>query len=495
MRTFQTGRHAGWKSSPCAVMGIAAAVAIVFWIHSRQPLYHTDLWGHLAYGRLIWQTGAIPETEPFMPLARGVTLVDTAWLARRRLSRDFARRPAGHSDAARPVDRSLLCRPGSLAVCSNNERRLHSRRDGAVRGAQLVSISSRPAADGRLGLLCRAADSAHGPPRWRPVYWLAIPVTLALWASLHGSFVIGLGFLGTACLGRIIDVFRRTGHIMAPDPRSSFAAALIRCSAGRRCGAVEPLWSETVCRSACLFRAHPNLDRLLEWQALSLRRRAGADCGGRGGGGWSSSFHSAVAGSRQGRCWRCWGWAWRHSGRHGRSCGGRLWPRELPRAERARRVARPVAAWSKSGSPTSHLSGLMEGRRGGPGSSRVCDDAIRVAALCGPRRGPAKQRLRSRPQSRRRTGWLAHPSTGQLFNTYEWGKAIFSSGPGRQEPACIRDVPGASVPQVKVSGGLRDGDFRGCGLGTDSPSAYQRPNDVVVDKFKRGALIAMGCVN
>src|SRR5262249_517126 len=74
-------RLPGWKPAPRVLALFVAVIGIVFWLYSRQPLYHTDLWGHLAYGRLIWESGALPATEPFMPLARGVPLVDTAWLA------------------------------------------------------------------------------------------------------------------------------------------------------------------------------------------------------------------------------------------------------------------------------------------------------------------------------------------------------------------------------------------------------------------------------
>src|SRR5579872_1425904 len=58
--------RAGWKPTLRVLAGLVAVVGAIFWCYSRQPLYHTDLWGHLAYGRLIWETGALPKTEPFM---------------------------------------------------------------------------------------------------------------------------------------------------------------------------------------------------------------------------------------------------------------------------------------------------------------------------------------------------------------------------------------------------------------------------------------------
>ena len=60
---------------------MTALLALVFLYWSRQPLWHTDLWGHLAYGRVIVNDRALPLTEPLMPLSRGVRFTDLAWLS------------------------------------------------------------------------------------------------------------------------------------------------------------------------------------------------------------------------------------------------------------------------------------------------------------------------------------------------------------------------------------------------------------------------------
>ena len=46
-----------------------AIVGVVFWCYARQPLYHTDLWGHLAYGRLLLETGKIDHAMQELQLA------------------------------------------------------------------------------------------------------------------------------------------------------------------------------------------------------------------------------------------------------------------------------------------------------------------------------------------------------------------------------------------------------------------------------------------
>src|SRR5262249_53455902 len=64
-----------------ADLGLFSILAAGFVYLSWQPLWHTDLWGHLAYGRWIVAERSIPATEPLMPLARGVPFCDSAWLS------------------------------------------------------------------------------------------------------------------------------------------------------------------------------------------------------------------------------------------------------------------------------------------------------------------------------------------------------------------------------------------------------------------------------
>jgi hypothetical protein len=44
------------------------------------PLFHTDLWGHVAYGDWILRNRSLPVEDPFLSLAEGVRVVDSAWL-------------------------------------------------------------------------------------------------------------------------------------------------------------------------------------------------------------------------------------------------------------------------------------------------------------------------------------------------------------------------------------------------------------------------------
>src|SRR6056297_1607270 len=47
--------------------------------YANRPLWHSDLWDHVNYGRWILKTHTLPATEPLLPLAQHVPLVSTAW--------------------------------------------------------------------------------------------------------------------------------------------------------------------------------------------------------------------------------------------------------------------------------------------------------------------------------------------------------------------------------------------------------------------------------
>jgi len=259
-----------------------AVVGAIFWLYSRQPLYHTDLWGHLAYGRLIWQTGAIPATEPFMPLAHGVPLVDTAWLA--QVAGFLAISQWG--TAAIQILHAL-----AIAVCFGLlghwlyrcTQSIFFSLAGLALYEALNWFQFQVVRPQMAGLVCCAALLAMlTARRWHAAFWGAIPMTLALWANLHGSFVVGLGFLGCACLGRVIDVWRRTRRLAAPLKDRRLRRLLAVTSLAMAAVLFNPYGPELYAE-VLAFARNPNLDRLLEWQPLALRSVQGEIAAGTAG--------------------------------------------------------------------------------------------------------------------------------------------------------------------------------------------------------------------
>jgi hypothetical protein len=259
---------------PRVLAGFVALVGAVFWSYSFQRLHHTDLWGHLAYGRLMSATHALPATEPLMPLAQGMPFVDTAWLAQVLGYRALAYwGPPGVQ----------FLHAAAIATCFAMLAYAFYRRTGhfvisAVGLALFESLNwfqfqiVRPQ---MAGLVCfvllLALLSAR---RWRALYWGVIPLTFAAWANLHGSFVVGLALVSCACLGRAIDVWRRT----------RLAAAVFRDTRVRRLfllmelAVVAALLNPYGLRlywEVLTFSENPNLRNLIEWDPLNFRTMQG----------------------------------------------------------------------------------------------------------------------------------------------------------------------------------------------------------------------------
>ena len=53
--------------SPRVLAGMVLALGLVYVVCCSRPIWHTDVWGHLSYGRFIWENQTIPATEPLLP--------------------------------------------------------------------------------------------------------------------------------------------------------------------------------------------------------------------------------------------------------------------------------------------------------------------------------------------------------------------------------------------------------------------------------------------
>ncbi|MGE5193683.1 MAG: hypothetical protein ACM3U2_14400 [Deltaproteobacteria bacterium] len=464
---------------------LAVVVATIFWLYSRQPLYHTDLWGHLAYGRLIWETGSLPAREPFMPLARDVPLVDTAWLAQ-----------AGgflvYSQWGPPAIQFLHAL--AIAVCCGILAQGVYRRTRSIlwtiAGLGLFEALNwfqfqivRPQ---MAGLVCCAALLAMiTGRRWHNYYWAAIPAMLALWANLHGSFIVGLGYLACAAAGRTVDVWRRARSLAAP----------LRDSRVRRLFAVTALASLAVLLNpygvrlyseVIAFSRTPNLRALLEWQMLDLGSTQGKIAVGVAVAlvlALTLSPRRVLAGELlalvvlgAAALWsaRMLIW-WTPVAAHALAIHAHeVWRRFLP-AVSGESARRRSALW------TSVAAGIVI--------------AFIVATPLGTRivTGTTPDLARSvSPQTPLgATAWLQeHPPAGQVFNVYEWGDYLVWAGPPHLgvfvtsqahlvPPEVWRDY----LAVIRVTSGW------------DEILNKYAVSTVVLDKQRRGALIAKLRIN
>ena len=261
-----------------ALLILVAAIGLL--LASHRPLWHTDLWGHVAYGRLIWESGEIPETAPLMPLARGVEFIDTAWLS--QVIEYLTIREFGIAGLQTLASLCVAFTGGVLmAIGWRKTGSLVWTLIGAAAWLWLewkqlfnggdFSLLIRPQLAGLLAFVITLAIVV-GRPRWW--HWIVTPVLFAAWANLHGSFPVGLALFGIFAIGRGGDILRRTdrfGVILLDWTFWRFvllgeiaAAAVLLNPYGLR------LYAEVL-----LFSGNPNLAALVEWEPLTLHMAQG----------------------------------------------------------------------------------------------------------------------------------------------------------------------------------------------------------------------------
>lgn len=190
---------------------LVAACCIALWSLASGRLWHTDLWDHLNYGKHLLQNRSNPITEPLLPLAAGIRMVNIPWLA--QIGMKLTERSVG------PAGLQLLsglC--GSLAlfliarVAAKNAR---STTAGLFAAATFYLINRHELQVIRpqlAGLVCYCITLAwtSGSQSHSTKSWIGFFALFALWANLHGSFAMGLAVLAAAAAGRAIDVLLRS---------------------------------------------------------------------------------------------------------------------------------------------------------------------------------------------------------------------------------------------------------------------------------------------
>jgi hypothetical protein len=250
--------------------GYAAGIGLVYLMLSYQPLYHTDVWGHLSYGRFIVENKALPATEPFLPLCEGVPVVDSAWLSQ---VIGYALHQRYGNTALQFLFAAAVA--ATLCLLSIWYHRGSRNAFAAALGLGLFYILNwhqwliiRPQI---AGLVCFATVLVVMHGGWKG--WIKLPLAalvFAAWANLHGSFLIGVVWLGIQAAGRAFDLLRRTGQLRAVLHDRVFRHWLLAAELAAAATLVNPygwrLWSDVL-----FFGNNPNLADLREWDPLSVR--------------------------------------------------------------------------------------------------------------------------------------------------------------------------------------------------------------------------------
>jgi len=249
-------------------------LGIVWLVLSYQPLWHTDLWGHLNYGRLIVTERSIPVTEPTLPLAEGMPFRDTAWL-----SQVIA---YGMYEWQGVSALRFLFAVSLMSCLLLLLYRFRERTDSVLVSALGLAIFLGVAWRSFMiirpqlaGMVCFVALIVLTTgKRWKPLQAGLIALVFVFWANLHGSFPIGLGYLGLLTLGRALEVGWRTGKLS----RVLHDARVQRWFLVTELALIAVLLTPQgigIFSAISAISNHPNLRDLVEWNPVTLRMTHG----------------------------------------------------------------------------------------------------------------------------------------------------------------------------------------------------------------------------
>lgn len=248
-------------------------LGICFVMASYRPLFHTDLWGHLAYGRIISETGAIPETEPLMTLAAGQAFVDTAWLTQLMGYEmyQWAGAPGIQFFYAISITACLIMLTYAIYRRSKDwlSPMLAWIAFGWVEWQQLEIVRPQLAGLVFFMVLLTLLTSR----RWHKATWVGVPLMFVLWANMHGSFPVGLGLIGAFCAGRFIDIWRHSSFKMALNNKQVQRLFLLTeiCAIA----VLANPYGLGIYSEVLTFSSNPNLQPLVEWHPISFGMKQG----------------------------------------------------------------------------------------------------------------------------------------------------------------------------------------------------------------------------
>ncbi|OYW18201.1 MAG: hypothetical protein B7Z55_11070, partial [Planctomycetales bacterium 12-60-4] len=269
---------ATWHLSLSQVL-VVAGFCLFFLYHNYLPLFHSDLWGHVAYGDWILQNGRLPLEDPFTELAAGVPLFATAWLS--QVVYALVGRGNDPEHLAHLFALVLLATYLVLLRTYYRQTRRLTLSTMATLAAFLVSWSrhavQRPENFGLLCLACLLWCVVRSERRDFTASWrwpILMGLLFAVWANLHGSFVVGFAVLGCWVLGRAIDNALLSGHVLAFVRDAQFWRRW-SCLEFAILGSCLNPYGIDLLLQTMLFPSHPNLDSVLEWYPLEMRSLEG----------------------------------------------------------------------------------------------------------------------------------------------------------------------------------------------------------------------------
>jgi hypothetical protein len=275
----------------------AALLGLIFVFFSYVPLWHTDIWGHLTFGRWIVEHGRLPDREPFCPLADAQSSsLHAYWLIQAGLYQlfhlgetlaggDEFQQLAGGAEVLRlTLAAVLLLR---CVVLLTAFRRLSHSLPLACVCVVLMLLASvghitvmRPQAFAELffAVVLLGMVRQRDPEGLSRRAMLILPVVMVLWANMHGSYPGGLMLLGACLAGRFVSAWwekRQEGIRGRASTDTGVRRWLVTVVLALGGIALANPHGPAIYLHTLQMSRHPNVHTMDEWQPL-MRNPTGA---------------------------------------------------------------------------------------------------------------------------------------------------------------------------------------------------------------------------
>ena len=255
-------------------LAVVALLCVTFLAASCFPLHHTDLWGHLSFGRWIAQQGLLPTADPFRPFDFVASYTNIPWLAQLA---GYAAYKLGGASALLLTQASLVTALCAAMIAAARGRGVST--SWAVAAASIALLLALPVLGvlrpQLLGMLLLALVLC-GLPRLKthrhPLVWL--PALFALWVNVHGSFSLGLLLVAGWALGLSIEARRAdVSWARVMHYRTVRRPWIVLGLAWAAC-CLNPT-GFNIYAQVLSFSAQPNLGEITEWQPTVLASLSG----------------------------------------------------------------------------------------------------------------------------------------------------------------------------------------------------------------------------
>lgn len=272
-RDHLTGAY--FPNTSLATLVAIITLGLIFMFTGFNRLNHTDLWGHLNFGRWMTEHHALPAADPFAAHPADAPVLQAAWLSQW----------LGYETQRLLGNEGLTLAHAVLVTLTAGILMLAAYRRGApalwawAAGAAMIVLdlpivgTIRPQLFGQLGAALFLLAAAELPKRRHPLFWL--PVVAALWVNLHGSILMGIAILGAMAIGTtwsgLVESGWKLGSAIADSRLSRAWLALVLVLAAACLNPHGPL----LMVHTASFGENAALSNISEWQATRFSSLTG----------------------------------------------------------------------------------------------------------------------------------------------------------------------------------------------------------------------------